>query len=90
MWRGNDEITSVHTEFEILMKYPNRTVQKIVGNAGLWNILLVAHSISPLSSFLIEATLGTVLHSVKTPTLLGSLPVFPESLWLVMRSSSDQ
>lgn len=77
MWRENDEITSGHTEFEILMKYPSRTVQKIVGNAGLWNILLVAHSICPLPSFLIEANFGTVLHSVKISTLLGSLASLP-------------
>lgn len=56
MWRENDQISLGHTEFEILMKYPSRAVQKIVGNVGLWDILPVAHLIaSPPSSFLIEA-----------------------------------
>lgn len=35
VWRENDEITLEHTEFEILMKYPSRTVQKTVRNADL-------------------------------------------------------
>ena len=50
VWRENDKMASAHNDFEILMKYPSRAVQKIGENPASYSLNILFSFFSPNKS----------------------------------------
>lgn len=68
----NDKMASAHNDFEILMKYPSRAVQKIGENPASYSLNILFSFFSPNKSQLVwEQRSAQLKHS---PLLDFSLP----------------